>query len=68
MLIHAYIYIYIFFAVLGLCFYAQAFSSCSEQGIHFRCSAQASHCGGFSCCSFGVGGFFNAEPLAKLQI
>ena len=50
MLIDEYIYTYLFFAVLGLCFYAQAVSSCSTQGIHFSCSAQASHCGGFSCC------------------
>ena len=26
------------------------FSSCSEQGLHFSCRTQASHCSGFSYC------------------
>ena len=25
-------------------------SGCGEQGLLFGCDAQASHCGGFSCC------------------
>ena len=29
---------------------AWAFSSCGEQGLLSSCGAQASHCGGFSCC------------------
>ena len=42
------IFIYLFLAALGLhC--ARAFSSCGE-GATLRCSARASHCGGFSCC------------------
>ena len=36
----------LFLAVLGLHCCAWVFSSCGEQ----RCSALASHCGGFSCC------------------
>ena len=36
-------------AALGLRCYAQAFSS-GEWGPLSSCSAQASHCGGFSCC------------------
>ena len=38
-----------FMAVLGLCC-MWAFSSCGEQGLLLTCSAQASLCGGFSCC------------------
>ena len=30
--------------------FVRAFSSCGEPGPALRCSAQASHCGGFSCC------------------
>ena len=37
-------------AVLDLRCCAWAFSSCSEWGATLRCGAQASHCGGFSCC------------------
>ena len=36
-------------AALGLCCYAWAFSSCSERGLLFHCSAWAPQCGGFSC-------------------
>ena len=39
----------LFLAVLGLCRYVQAFSSCSDWGLLSSCSAQASHCCGFSC-------------------
>ena len=41
---------FLFLAALGLCCYAQAFSSCGEPGLHSNCSALASHCGGFSHC------------------
>ena len=41
---------FFFLAVLGLRCCARAFSSCGEQGATLCCSAQASHCGGFSCC------------------
>ena len=40
-----------FLAVLGLCCFARAFSSCSEQGpLFFCCGVWASRCDGFSCC------------------
>ena len=45
-----YLFIYSFLAVLGLCCYTWAFSSCSKQGLLSSCGARASHCGGFSCC------------------
>ena len=41
---------FLFLAALGLCCYAQAFSSCGEPGLHSNCSTPASHCGGFSYC------------------
>ena len=37
-------------AALGLHCCLWAFSSCVERGLLFCCGAQASHCGGFSCC------------------
>ena len=43
-------YFILFLVVLSLCCYAQAFSSCSKQGLLSSCSAQASHCSSFSCC------------------
>ena len=39
----------IFLPVLGLHCCAQAFCSCSEQGLLSGCSTWASRCGGFSC-------------------
>ena len=39
----------LFLAALGLRCRAWAFSSCGERGL-LCCSAQASHCSGFSCC------------------
>ena len=39
----------LFLAVLGLCCHAQAFLWLQRAGATLRCSAQASHCGGFSC-------------------
>ena len=41
--------IYLLLGCSGFC-QAQAFSSCSEQGLLSSCSARASHCGGFSLC------------------
>ena len=41
---------YLFLTALGLCCCVCAFSSWGEQGLLSNCSAQASHCGGFSCC------------------
>ena len=44
-------FIYLFLAALGLHCCTWAFSSCSEWGgVTLCCGAQASHCGGFSCC------------------
>ena len=53
--IYLFIFIYLLFlAVLGLCCCAQAFSSFSSRhysvAVRGCCGAQASHCGGFSCC------------------
>ena len=39
----------LFLAVLGLCCYVQAFSSCGEWGLLSSCGAWASYCCGFSC-------------------
>ena len=47
-LIFIYLFIYLL-AALGLRCCAQAFSSCGERGL-LHCGAQASHCGGPSCC------------------
>ena len=41
---------YLFFLAAQVFIAAQAFSSCSEQGLLFSCGAWASHCGGFSHC------------------
>ena len=38
------------FGCVGLCCCVWAFSSCSKPGQLSSCSAQASHCSGFSCC------------------
>ena len=35
---------------MGLRCCTQAFPSCGEGGVTLRCSAQAAHCGSFSCC------------------
>ena len=36
-------------AVMDLCCYAQAFSSCGKSGLFSSCGARASHCSGFYC-------------------
>ena len=41
---------YSFLAVLDLHCCSGLFCTCSGQGLLARCSALASHCGGFSCC------------------
>ena len=43
------LFIYLFLAALGLRCCARAFSGCGAWAA-LRCGAQASHCGGFSCC------------------
>ena len=45
-----YLFIYLFLVVSCLHCYVWAFSNCSEQGLFSSKGAQASHCGGFSCC------------------
>ena len=52
---YKFILFYLFLAALGLCCFARAFSSCSEQGLPFVvvCGfliAVAPLCSGFSCC------------------
>ena len=39
-----FLFIHLFLAVLGLCCFAQAFSSCGRRGIVFCCGAPASRC------------------------
>ena len=39
----------VIFGCPGLCCCAQAFSSCSEQGLLSICRVRASHCDSFSC-------------------
>ena len=39
-----------FLTVLGILCCAQAFSSCSKQGLLPSCGVQTSHCGGLFCC------------------
>ena len=41
-------------ATLGLCFCMWAFSSCGDGGLLSSCSAQTSHCGGFSVAEHGL--------------
>ena len=42
---------YIFLAALGRRCCRGLFSGCGEWGLLSSCGAQASHCGGFSCCT-----------------
>ena len=47
-LLNYYLFIYLFLAVLGLCFCARAFSSCGEPGATLHRGVRASHCRGLS--------------------
>ena len=47
---HFYLFFIFTFAALGLCCCAWAFLQSWRAGATLRCSAQASHCGGFSYC------------------
>ena len=50
---HSYIYflnLFLFLAVLGLRCCVWAFLQLQRAGATLRCSARASHCGGFTCC------------------
>ena len=55
------------FVLLGLPCYPWAFSVFGEQGLFSSCSAQASYCGGFSCCRAQAVGFMGFKSLAALQ-
>ena len=59
---------YLFLAVLALCCYVRAFSSCSKRGLLSSCGAQASHCCGSSCCrarALGHTGFSTCSTRAQ---
>ena len=43
------LFIYLFFTVVGSSLLHRLSSSCGEWGLLSSCSAQASHCSGFSC-------------------
>ena len=58
-------FIYLFLAVLGLRCCARAFSSCGKRGATLRCSAQASHCGGFSCRGAGTLGTWASVVVVR---
>ena len=63
-----YLCIYLFLAVLGLHCCVRAFSSCGFWGLLSSCSAQAFHCGGFSCCrtwTLGHEGFSSCSTWAQ---
>ena len=57
------IFIYLFLAVLGLCFCAWAFSSCGKQGLLSGCCVLASHCSVF-CCRIQVLGAWTSVVVA----
>ena len=56
-----------FLATVGLCCCAQAFSSCSEQGLFCGCGVQASHCDSFSCGARALGCFGLVVARLKLS-
>ena len=56
----------LFLAVLGLPCCMQAFSSCGERALLSACSAQASHCSGFSCCRVQEHGLSSCGAQAQL--
>ena len=51
--------------MLGLCFCMWAFSSCGGWGLLSSCGAQASHCGGFSCCKAWALGTGSSVVVAR---
>ena len=59
------IFIFLFLAALGLRCCARALSSCGELGATLRCSAWASHCGGFSCCGARALGAWASVVVAR---
>ena len=54
-IIYLFIYLFIFWVVLGLHCLTQAFCICRERGLQSSYGVQAFHCDGFSCC--------RAQPL-----
>ena len=57
----------LFLVVLGLQSFAQAFSSCGQQGATLCCSAQASHCDGFSCGPQAPGTWASVVAVRRLS-
>ena len=61
------VFIYVL-AVLGLHCCLRAFSHCGKQGLLPSCSAQASHCGRFSCCGeWALGTQASVAALHRLR-
>ena len=54
----------LFLAVLGLGCSAQAFSSCSNEGLLSSCGERASHCSGFFCCGAQSPGCLGSAVMA----
>ena len=62
------LFVYLILAVLGLCCYAKAFSSCRKWGLGCSCSVRASHCGCFSNCRApALGGWGSVIATRSLQ-
>ena len=57
-------FIYLFLAVLGL-LAAHFISLVAASGATLRCGAQASHCGGFSCCGAQALGAWASVTVAR---
>ena len=55
----------LFLAALGLCCHAWAFPQLQRAGATLRCGAQASHCGGFSCCRARALGAWASVVVAR---
>ena len=49
-----FLFIYLFWTVLGLCCCISTVSSCGKQSIRSSCDAQASYRSDFSCCRAGA--------------
>ena len=55
----------LFLAALGLCFCMRAFLWFWQAGATLHCGAQASHCGGFSCCGAWALGTWASVVVAQ---
>ena len=60
---HCFIYLFMAKTVLHCCM--QTVSSCRDQGLPSSCSAQGSHCSGFSCCRAQVLGMWASVLVAQ---